>query len=49
MRRTKYNDTVSTNVNSFNHIPDLDQFHPEQSIQDQLGLTKEEKDEITNG
>jgi len=49
MRRTKYNDTVSTNVNSFNHIPDLDQFDPKRSILDQIGLTKEEKDEITNG
>jgi len=48
MKRTKYNDTVSTNVNSFNHIPDPDQFNSEESILDQLGLTEEEKNEIAN-
>jgi hypothetical protein len=48
VKLTKYNDTVSTNVNSFNHIPDLDQFDPTKPILDQLGLTEEQKNEIAN-
>jgi hypothetical protein len=48
VKLTKYNDTVSTNVNSFNHIPDLDQFDPKKPILDQLGLTEEQKNEIAN-